>query len=603
MARRRKAQLSPWEQAIVDGWRATAAHPAFRNLNAGSPRPFDENTESELWARFDGRLEYHPKRRAAAEEWTWVFAHCLLHAGFGHLDPRNTADTNYSRAVDERTRLPRWEPTPAYRAACCAVVDHYLDTMKIGRRPDGFQLPPAISDEHGTAERWRDTAVPIEYQRGQYPDFLIVSADEAKQANYMDRFAAGLALAARDALAVAGGEHTEHGLRPKHPWDAALGWFVSSFPLLGALAAGMTVVADTELTRQWDIAIAAVNAEVAEIYINPLAGLNDEQWRFVLAHEMLHAALRHGERNQWRDPYLFNVACDYVVNGWLVEMGVGEMPDGLLYDQELQGCSAEEIYDRLATDLRRLRKVATLRGRGIGDVLGEPLPRPGRIGGYVDLDEYYRNALVTGLAYHTDSGRGLVPAALEQAIRALDQPPVPWDAQLARWFDEYVPATQRQRSYARASRRQASTPDIPRPAWIRPEHTVRQPTFGVVLDTSGSMDTTLLGKALGAIASYAAARDVPRARVVYCDAAAYDAGYLPVEEIARAVRVRGRGGTVLQPGVRAIERAADFPEDGPILIITDGQCDVLRIRREHAFLVPAGARLPFRPRGPIFYLR
>ena len=29
----------------------------------------------------------------------------------------------------------------------------------------------------------------------------------------------------------------------------------------------------------------------------------------------------------------------------------------------------------------------------------------------------------------------------------------------------------------------------------------------------------------------------------------------------------------------------------------------VRIRREHAFLVPAGARLPFAPRGPVFRLR
>ncbi|MFE3450761.1 hypothetical protein ACFXJ8_17695 [Nonomuraea sp. NPDC059194] len=117
------------------------------------------------------------------------------------------------------------------------------------------------------------------------------------------------------------------------------------------------------------------------------------------------------------------------------------------------------------------------------------------------------------------------------------------------------------------------------------------------------MDTKLLGKALGAIASYAIARDVPRARVVFCDAAAYDAGYLPVEEIATKVRVRGRGGTFLQPGVNLIERADDFPRDGPILLITDGDCDVLRIRREHAFLTPQGARLPFHPRGPVFHLK
>lgn len=46
-----------------------------------------------------------------------------------------------------------------------------------------------------------------------------------------------------------------------------------------------------------------------------------------------------------------------------------------------------------------------------------------------------------------------------------------------------------------------------------------------------------------------------------------------------------------------------FPPDGPILLITDGACDHVRVRREHAFLVPAGARLPFTPKGPVFRVR
>ncbi|WP_431954643.1 vWA domain-containing protein [Nocardia lijiangensis] len=561
------------------------AHRAFAYLPGRLYELDPRQTPPEVWARIVGAgVAYHPKRRAESAEWAWVFAHCLLHAGFGHLDPRGVDPANIVTEIDlsESWSIDKAEPHPAYRAACCAVVDQYLATMKIGRRPIEFPGTPSLSDEHAAAARWRDSAVPAEYRRDDPPDFLISGAAAAERADDPGRFATGIAAAARDALTVAGGEPTPEGRRPQRAWDAALSWFVSSYPLLGALAAGMTLVADADLARGWDIAIAAVNAEAAEIYVNPLAGLTQQEWRFVLAHEMLHAALRHGERTAWRDPYLFNIACDYVVNGWLVELGVGVMPEGLLYDPELKGCSAEEVYDRIAVDLRRLRKLATLRGRGRGDVLGEPLPHSGGVGRFVDLDEYYRNALSTGLAYHLNSGRGYVPAALEQAIRAMDQPPLPWDAQLAHWFDEH---------------------DIPRPAWVRPEEATRLPTFGVVLDTSGSMDAALLGKGLGAIASYALARDVPRARVVYCDAAAYDAGYLPVEEIARGVRVRGRGGTVLQPGVRLLERADDFPAGGPILIITDGACDVLRVRHEHAYLIPAGSSLPFRPYGPVFRMR
>jgi predicted metal-dependent peptidase len=125
-------------------------------------------------------------------------------------------------------------------------------------------------------------------------------------------------------------------------------------------------------------------------------------------------------------------------------------------------------------------------------------------------------------------------------------------------------------------------------------------TFGVILDTSGSMDKKLLAKSLGAIASYAAARDVPMARIIFCDAAPYDAGYMSPDLISDKVQVKGRGGTVLQPAIDLLEHAEDFPKNGPILIITDGECDRLRIKRDHAFLLPKGKHLPFYPKGPVF---
>jgi hypothetical protein len=278
-------------------------------------------------------------------------------------------------------------------------------------------------------------------------------------------------------------------------------------------------------------------------------------------------------------------------------MQVGTMPEGLLHDPELAGLSAEEVYDRIAVDLRRMRRLSTLRGKGVGDVLGAPLGSPRD---YVDLDGFYRRGLAQGFDLHQQQERGFLPGSLVEEIRALSHPPLPWDARLARWFDEFVPRPEPVRSYARPSRRQAATPDIPRAGRYFPPEEIARCTFGVVLDTSGSMDRTLLGKALGAIASYAEARDVPAARVVFCDAAPHDAGFLPVTDIAGRVRVHGRGGTVLQPGIDLLLRADDFPPTAPVLVITDGWCDVLRVRREHAYLIPQGARLPFTARGPVF---
>ncbi|MDP4182666.1 MAG: hypothetical protein Q8942_16455 [Bacillota bacterium] len=54
------------------------------------------------------------------------------------------------------------------------------------------------------------------------------------------------------------------------------------------------------------------------------------------------------------------------------------------------------------------------------------------------------------------------------------------------------------------------------------------------------------------------------------------------------------------PGIDILEKSEDFPNNGPLLIITDGYCEPLKIHREHAFLIPKGSNLPFIPKGKVF---
>ncbi|WP_103352930.1 hypothetical protein [Amycolatopsis sp. CA-128772] len=602
-------------KAILGGWELARGHTVLDHLARGASLSPESLPGTGSWAVVNGRGLITPNRARDGDpgEWAWVFAHLLLHLGLGHLDDDRLADVEFD---------------DGYGAACCVAVHRFAEAVHVGTPVvDVPELPG--TDELALTRAWQETGVPAPFAQlgvGGPGSCLRLPPPlsrwqlqyHGKGEPWTERFARGLIASATEAMERAADARGQtRRRRAMGEWDRALSWFVSSFPLLGAVAAGFTLVVDADVVRAWDIAVAAVDAEHGEIHVNAAAALTAEEWRFVLAHEMLHAALRHDRRALGRDPYLWNVACDYVINGWLVGMGVGELPDGGLHDQQLAGMSAESVYDTLTTDLRRARKLLTLGSREAGDVLGDwlsepeaaqrrsskrtsrPVPWADRVQG-VDLDEFYRRALTQGLEYHHAQGRGLLPAGLEQEIRALDHPPLPWDAQLARWFDEHVRAELPVRSYARASRRQSASPDIPRPGRVRPERLDSRVTFGVVLDTSGSMNAELLGKALGAIASYALARDVPAARVVFCDAVAYDAGYLAVEDIAGRVKVRGRGGTILQPGVDLLQRAPDFPADGPILIITDAQCDHVRPRREHAYLVPRGVRLPFVARGPVF---
>ena len=79
---------------------------------------------------------------------------------------------------------------------------------------------------------------------------------------------------------------------------------------------------------------------------------------------------------------------------------------------------------------------------------------------------------------------------------------------------------------------------------------------------------------------------------------------MTLDEIAGTVKVRGRGGTKLQPGIDLLDEDAAFPKETPLLVITDGARDRLNLRgRTHAFLIPAGNKLPFTPHGPVFRLK
>lgn len=612
MAKGRKEPPKENLRTIAAGVGLLRAHPLFSHLGldsywrpSTSGEPFTPKGYARLHSHphnyrqqdgFATTIEVNPWKRATPEEWANVLGQALLHYYFCHADPERT---------DE-----------AWRVACELVAEEFLRAIDIGRRPEDLQpadLPPLGRDVEAVATMLREDGSSLLALHGGLglaagaPSFTFsgrlppLSAKVRRERQEI--LAAAIRASLEKAIATAGDAARGPSTIRRNPnsmAERARSWFVASYPLLGALAAAFEIVEDADLCALHDIAIAAVDSELRRVYINPKFAWTYPAMQFVIAHELLHVGLRHEARRQGREPYLWNVACDYVINGWLVEMNVGEFPSGdLLLDPELgfEKESAEAIYDRIVGDLRltrRLNKARTLRGQGKVDVISERPPAwwsgPG-----TDLDAFYRRALADGLDLHVASGvRGLLPGDLVEEIRAIQQRPIPWDVRLGQWMDAFFPPLEAKRSFARASRRQASTPDIPRPVWQRPEERLAMRTFGVVLDTSGSMPPRLLARALGAIASYALSREVPLVRVLQCDAGVHDMGYVEAESLLGRVEVRGRGGTVLQPAISKLEADARFPKDAPILVITDGGCDTLTIRREHAYLMPEGARLPFR---------
>ncbi|MDR3353613.1 MAG: VWA-like domain-containing protein [Synergistaceae bacterium] len=532
------------------------------------------------------------------KEWAYVLAHCLLHYALWHFG--------------EEEGVIRADPVK-WNVACDMYITRFLKDVKLFTPPDSMNTelpyPPLSEDELYRKlmpleldEIHRGFSVGAGYTDMETAkDFDPFSRMKNPKREFAEIFERALADAVRGAIGVAAGyleDINDHSSKKVTPAEGARRWFINCYPLLGALAASFKIVEDASVCWRENISVAAVSESLSTIYFNPSRGLTEEEYRFIIAHELLHVGLRHQSRCQGRDPFLWNVACDYVINGWLVEMEVGSLPRiETLFDTDFKDMSAEQVYDVIVRDIRRFKKQATLRGVCLSDMLGEGEVR--FHGAPVGLDEFYRRAISEGLEYHK-SARGLIPLGLEEEIRALYRDPIPWDVELARWFDRFFAPLEKKRTYSRLSRRQSSTPDIVRPRTVQDPKALDGRTFGVVIDTSGSMDHHMLAVALGSAASYADSRDVPYVRVVFCDAAAYDAGYMPPDAIMENIRVRGRGGTILQPGIDFLERAEDFPKKGPILIITDSYCDNFVVRREHAIMIPKGRRLPFRPRGEVF---
>jgi predicted metal-dependent peptidase len=550
-----------------------------------------------------GTIHLNRNRRFSVGEWLWWIGHARLHIALGHP----------------------WDVRASYQAALpfavarCLVVNEMLFQFAIGKPPEeeGRSLTRAALPEHeverlcahlqlhGVQEAWSDIGGVQGGSDviGEPPTYTEEQRKNAWHALLTREycaasFASAIRAALQDSIDQAAGIAAGADGKPlRGPALLAARWIRAQVPVIGALLDRYELIEDIAVCRSMDIVVAAVCDGTEEIYLNAANIKGEEEYRFVIAHELLHAGLRHGDRCAGRDPEWWNAACDFVINAWLIEMGVGRPPAiGGLFDPALKGLSAEQVYDRIQATMK-LRDVVGFAAHG--DIRAA---RAGQHGDYADLDQWCRNAMLSSLELH-QAKRGELPMGLVEAIRALAQPPIPWDVELARWFEREIPLTPQRRSYARPSRRQQATPDLPRPRWVPDAAAEAETTFAAVIDTSASMDRQLLGKALGAIASYAISREVGRVRVVFCDAAAYDAGWMVPEQLLERVPVQGRGGTRLQPGIDLVEQAEDFPKGGPVLIITDGFCDKFTCRRNHAVLTPVGAKLPFVPRGEVFRLR
>jgi predicted metal-dependent peptidase len=350
-------------------------------------------------------------------------------------------------------------------------------------------------------------------------------------------------------------------------------------PHLSGLAAAVRVSIDPSVPTMGVFASGrlVVNPEFSQ-------RLSTSDLQFVLAHELLHLALRTHDRARGSHHLEFNYAHDYIINDLLRHaLGVAAVPAGGLDMPGARTRSAEDIV----LEMRRNAKWTASRSRvwdGEVVTIEQALANAGRssagtTGDVLDakreqdmfpedvaeqatrtraIKDLAAKGMAMAAAIGLMHGRGGDAGSSQQNVRALRGIyRTPWHIAVQRWLEGTAPG---ERTFTRASRRGADRSDIVLPG--RQRHATM---LNVILDTSGSM-TGEMPFALGAIADFCEATGIDEIRVVQCDTAVTSDEMLSSSELAE-YEVRGYGGSDLSPALHALSHDARVTA---AIVITDG---------------------------------
>lgn len=355
---------------------------------------------------------------------------------------------------------------------------------------------------------------------------------------------------------------------------------ITSFPFISFLSVSIEYKYTNDIPT-----LGASTIPNNRIYINPeffdKVLKNNKERTFVIAHEMLHIFLDHisRQRQMCYDPMLFNVAADFCINGYIMEIEQAlrqtssdrsrfEMPKMALHDLRFKGMSADEIYHLLLQESKgNAKKSASKYGAG---ETGFDKPRP--------LDELpdeempsektraeNRQRLSAAMAMNKpqDNSRlmGTGAAGLIREFEAMFDSKMNWRTVLGNFVDETA------KSYYTYNKISRKSYDV-----IFPSLAGKHLTIAVGIDTSGSMSESDLVEALTEVKGIMESFDSWKLTLMSCDTEASVIGTYESESgddfttVSKALI--GGGGTDMYPMVQEAERMDETP--ACLVIITDG---------------------------------
>lgn len=383
---------------------------------------------------------------------------------------------------------------------------------------------------------------------------------------------------------------------------------VLNHPFFATLALRLELIEDKNCETAWtDGKILAYNPDyVCELPIDELTGL--------FAHIVMHPVCGHHLRRNNREPLLWNRACDYAINWILIDSGI-TLPRGFLYSKNFRHKNADEIYEILLNQQRRIRQPesnSNIQGAtgfsGLGlageqqqsDIYSNELASspdadfeqdtefkeqqvddapaqtdPGKSGEVRDFDtkssngepldsENEENQWQIALAQALNQSRemGHLPAALQRLVEDILEPKLDWQDILLRFLEQ---ATINDYSWLPPNRRH-----IHDGLYLPSVNGQELREIVVVADTSGSIsqhDFDFLAVELSSILELKAINIY----LLYCDADVVDWHKLTRDDLPFTIEAKGGGGTDFRPAFEWVEEQDIQPSC--LIYLSDMVCD------------------------------
>lgn len=277
-----------------------------------------------------------------------------------------------------------------------------------------------------------------------------------------------------------------------------------------------------------------------------------------LVHELGHKIYLHPSRMGFREPLLWNIACDFVINAMMKTHGFN-IPSDWLLDMKYDGWLAESVY----ADLLKKRKEDPS-GKGqpqLGEGRADLKPMEGASPEEVAKHEANVQALVER-AIANAKAMGKLPAGIEAGIVEAYQPPKePWYNALHRYMQSLSASTY---NWARINRRTLKSHGCFTPL----HYSESLGDIAVAIDASGSVfDKASQSNFCGHLNAILAEARPHRVHIYYFDSRCYPGEIIEAGELDITTRPKGGGGTAFEPVFHRIE--ADGIEPAVLIIMTD----------------------------------